>query len=143
MGVEGGRLGVPVSMLCRSLRSLPCWRLPLVVPMCLALVGGFPVPPPAVTAGQVPSLTIRALDFPLTALAETSGVRIEKQAELQRPSVRKPDRAARLIPPVVRDRRPRWNVRIQHVFRNLPRRQLHAVRITPGSSDDPSSPLLS
>jgi hypothetical protein len=130
-------------MLCRNLRRLPYRRLPLIVPVCLALLGGIAVPPPAVGADQVPSLTIRAPEFPLAALAETSGIRIEKQAQSQRPFTRKPDRVSRLIIPLVRHRSPRLNVRIQHVFRNLPRRQLPAMRLTPSSANDPSSPLLS
>jgi hypothetical protein len=143
MGVEGDRLGVAVTMVCRNLRSFLNWRLPLIVPVCLAMLGRIAIPPPAVSADQVPSLTIRAPEFPLAALAETAGIRIEKQAQSQRPSIRKLDRASRLIIAVVRHRGPRLNVRIQHVFRNLPRRQLHAMRLTPSSSDDPSSPLLS
>lgn len=143
MGVEGDRLGVAVSMLCRNLRRLPYWRLPLIVPVCLALLGGIVVLPSPVGADQIPCLTIRAPEFPLAALAETSGIRIEKQAQSQRPFIRKPDRVSRVIIPVVRNRSARLNVRIQHVCRNLPRRQLHAIRLTPRSSDDLSSPLLS
>ncbi len=129
-------------MLCRSLRSLPCWRLPLVVPLCLALVAATGVVPRVASEQQTPSLTIRAPELPLTALAETSGVRIEKQAHSQRPSLRKPDRIARLVIPVAREHGPRLSVHIQHFFRNHPRRQLHAIRTAPRSSDDPSRLLL-
>ncbi len=130
-------------MLCRSLRELPYCRLPLIVLVCLVLVVGIGIPPLALRAEQVPSLTIRAHELPLIALAETSGVRIEKQAQAPRPFLRKPDRTARLVTPVARDHGARMGVRIQHVFRNLPRRQLHALRITPRSPDDPSSLLRS
>ncbi len=128
-------------MLCRNLRELPYGRLPLVVLVCLALAAGVGIPTLAISVDQTPSLTIRAPEFPLAALAETSGVRIEKQAQSPRPCIRKPDRMARLVVPVARDHGARIGVRIQHVFRSLPRRQLHAVRITPRSSDDPSSLL--
>ncbi len=128
-------------MLCRNLRELPYGRLPLIVLVCLALAAGVGIPPLVPSADQTPSLTIRAPEFPLAALAETAGVRIEKEAQSPRPSIRKPNRMARLLIPVARDHGARIGVHIQHVFRNLPRRQLHAVRITPRSSDDPSGLL--
>ncbi len=141
MGVEENRLGVPAAMLCRRLRELPYWRLPLIVFVSLALIVGIGIPPLVLHAEQTPSLTIRAHELPLIALAETTGIRIEKQAQSQRSSLRKPDRIAHLVMPVAHDHGPRLSVRIQHVFRNLPRRQLHALRVTPRSPDDPSSLL--
>ena len=129
-------------MLCRRLRIRP-WRgiAPAVV-ACLALIGGLAVIPTTWPEEETPSLTPTSHNLPLTALAESAGVRVEKQAQSHRPFIKKPDRSTRLFS---RERglslRP-WNPTLR-VFRALPRRSLYAARSRPGPPDDPSRPLLS
>lgn len=129
-------------MLCRRLRARS-WRgiTPALV-VCLALIGGIPVIPATWPEEDTPSLTPTNHDLPLTALAEGSGVRIEKQAQAHRLVIRKPDRSARLS---TAERAPsaRPLAPTTLAFHSLPRRQLYAARRGPSIPDDPSDPLLS
>lgn len=129
-------------MLCRKLR-VGSWRgmTPTLV-VSLALIGGIAFIPPGWVEDETPSLTPAAHDVPLAAVAENSGVRIEKQAQSQRIFIKKPERSARLSSA---ERAPglRPSYPTPQAFRSLPRRQLYAPRSRPSSPDDPSDPLLS
>jgi hypothetical protein len=132
----------PPPMLCRRLRIRSWWGIVPTLVACLALVGANALTPATWPEEEAPSLAPTTHNFPLAALAETSGVRIEKQAQSHRPLIRKPDRTARLSTaerdPGLRHRSP-----IPQAFRTLPRRSLYAARSRPNSPDDPSDPLLS
>jgi hypothetical protein len=132
----------PPPMLCRQLRIWSWWGIVPTLVACLALVGGIAVVPATWPEEETPSLTPTNYALPLTAVAENSGVRIERQAQSHRLFIKKPERSARLSTaqrdPTLRHCRP-----IPQGFRALPRRNLHAARSRPSSSDDPSDPLLS
>jgi hypothetical protein len=129
-------------MLCRQLRIWP-WRgiVPALV-ACLALIGANALTPATWPEEETASFTPTTHHLPLTGLAESSGVRVEKQAQSHRPFIKKPDRSARLFSPGRGLSLRPWNP-TQRVFRALPRRSLYAARSRPGSPDDPSDPLLS
>jgi hypothetical protein len=129
-------------MLCRRLRIRP-WRgmTPGLI-ACLALIGGIAVIPATWPEEETPSLTPTNRDLPLTALAESTGVRIEKQAQSHRPVVKRPERSGRLSS-AEQAPRPRPFTPTAQAFHSLPRRQLYAARSRPISPDDPSDPLLS
>jgi hypothetical protein len=129
-------------MLCRKLRTRP-WRgiIPTLV-ACIALVGGIAVIPTTWPEEETPSLTPTTRDLPLTALAESSGVRIQKQAQSHRIFIKKPERSTRLSA-AERAPSPRSCIQTTQAFRSLPRRHLYAARSRPISPDDPSDPLLS
>lgn len=129
-------------MRCRRLRIRSWWSITPTLIACLALVGGIAVIPATWPDGEFPSLTPTTHNLPLSALAEASAVRIEKQAQSHRLSIKKPERGAwtsatermassRPIPPT------------PPAFRSLPRRHLYAPRSRPSSSDDPSHRLFS
>lgn len=129
-------------MVCRKLRARS-WRgiTPTLV-ACLALIGGIPIIPATWPEEGTASLTPTNHDLPLTALAESSGVRIEKQAHSHRLVIKKPDRSARLST-AERAPGPRPFTSSTQAFRRLPRRQLYAARSRPSAPDDPGDPLLS
>jgi hypothetical protein len=129
-------------MVCRNLRSRPRRGLVLSLAVCLALAGGITIPPPPWLEDGTASLTSTARDLPLSALATNPNVRIEKQAQSHRLSVKKPERGARLST-APGNSRARPLARTSQAFRSLPRRPLHTVRLGPNSPDDPSQPLLS
>lgn len=124
-------------MLCRRLRvrSWPGAGTTLV--LCLALTGGLAVLPPVWLEDETPALAPAAHDIPLTAVAEGSGVRLEKQAQSPRLVIRRPERGARLSS-AGRVPRPRPFTPTTQAFRSLPRRQLYAAGNRGSSPDDPS-----
>jgi len=129
-------------MLCRQLRIWP-WRgiVPALV-ACLALIGEIAVVPATWPEEETTSFTPTTHYLPLTGLAESSGVRIEKQAQSHRPLIRKPNRTARLST-AERDLGLCHCSPIPQAFRALSRRNLYAARSRPSSPDDLSDPLLS
>jgi hypothetical protein len=78
----------------------------------------------------------------LTALAERSGIRAEKQAQPHRFVVKKAERTERLSTGE-RGANLRPGNATSHTPRALPRRSTYATRDLPGSPDDPSDPLPS
>lgn len=129
-------------MLCRSLRNLRWSRLALSLALCLALIGGIATLPSAWPEDETPSLTIRTYNFPLTALAANSGLRIERQAQPHRLSFPKPGHSARLTS-IARPAAPNPRTQANRAYRAFPRRLLHPGHLKPRSPDDPGSPLLS
>lgn len=130
------------SMLCRTLRTWSCQGIFPTLFVCLALVGGLTALPPAWPEDETSSLTPAAHNVPLTAVTESAGVRIEKQAHSHRLILKRPDRSTRLSSaersPSLRACNP-----TAQAFHSLPRRQLYAARSRPISPDDPSDPLPS
>lgn len=129
-------------MLCRRLRIRPWQSIAPTLVACLALIGGLAVVPATWPEEETPSLTPASDNLPLTALAESAGVRVEKQAQSHRPFIKKPDRSARLFSPGRGLSLRPWNPTLQ-AFQALPRRGLYAARSRPSSPDDSSHPLLS
>jgi hypothetical protein len=84
-------------MFCWTLRTSLVGRWGLAGLVCLALVGGGALSP-SIPLGEsdVPSISLRAPEPPLAALATTSPVRFEKQAHSIRLGVYKPDRSGRV-----------------------------------------------
>ena len=114
----------------------------LIPGMCLALTAGVTGLPSAWPEDGTPSLTPSGHDLPLTALMGNPGVRNEKQAQAQRLSIKRPERAARLsLVTVVANPRP--SIPSWQIYRSLPRRLLPAVHIESNSPDEPSDPFLS
>lgn len=128
-------------MLCRKLRCTSWRGLFPALGVCLAVIGGMVLLPPAWLEDEIPSLTAASHTLPLTAIAENSGLRFEKQAQSQRPFLKRPERTSR----------PSAGTRVSSLrssalrpraFRGLPRRHLYAPRSGPSAPDDPShSPL--
>ena len=129
-------------MVCRNLRNRSWRGLTLRLAVCLALAWPITVLPPPWLEDESASLTSAVPDLPLTALTTNPNVRIEKQAQSHRLSVKKPQRGARLSP-IPGIPRPSPMMRTPQAFRNHPRRPLHTVHSRPSSSDDPSQPFLS
>lgn len=129
-------------MLCRRLRIRPWPGIASTLVACLALIGGIAVIPATWSEEETPSLTPTNHDLPLIALANSTGVRVAKQAQSHRPFIKKPDRSGRLSAPGRGLSLRPWNPALQ-AFRALPRRSLYAPRSRPSSPDDPSHPLLS
>lgn len=129
-------------MVCRNLRNRSWCGIILSLTVFVALTWAITILPPLWPEDETASLTSRAPDRPLTALATNPNLRIEKQAQSHRLSLKKPERGARLSPtPGIAPPRPL--MRTPQASRILPRRQLHMARPGPGSPDDPSQPFLS
>jgi hypothetical protein len=127
-------------MICWVLRG-PEWRwVAPALAICLVAAGWLMAMPRALPGADEPSaFAPLAQDHPNTALAVTSGVRMEKPAQLHRPAFKKPETGGRIVrfgaTPTVRattvHRQPLWD---------LPRRQLFSVRSIlrlPNESIDP------
>ena len=121
-------------MLCRSLRNLLWVRPILAAGISFALVGMFPTLPVASPENETPSLTIRAPEFPLTALIQNASLRLEKLAEPHRPSPQKPEQTRRAS---VAIRHPNLNPRAvpTRAFKGLPRRLLYPRHLALSSPD--------
>jgi hypothetical protein len=124
-------------MLCGALRARPWGGVAPSLVACLALVAGIAVIPATWPEEEAPSLTLTTRNFPLTALAEGGGIRVEKQAQPHRPVVKKPEGTERLST-VERGANLRPSNATSHILRSLPRRNTYATRDHPSSSDDPS-----
>jgi hypothetical protein len=91
---------------------------------------------------EPPALASLTRGHPITALAESSGVRLEKPAQSHRTSLKKPEFGGRLAKTTaapnasssVQHRQPLWD---------FPRRHLAAARLIPRSPDDSADPLPS
>ncbi len=84
-------------MICRALRTslIHCWLLGGLV--SLVMVGGAAVPPALPTGeSETVSISLRAPEPPLAAVAGTSGVRLEHHAQPVRPTLYRPDRSGAL-----------------------------------------------
>jgi len=90
----------------------------------------------------MPSLTAASHNHPLTGLVESGGVRVEKQAQSSRLSIKKPEGSVRLssVRPLAS---PPPSTIAPQLTVNLPRRHLYAPRSQPSSPDEPSDLLLS
>jgi hypothetical protein len=130
-------------MICRALRSL-AWRW-LAPGVGLWLVAcGWLLALPADLASDTEPLALAPLtrSHPLTALAENSGVRLEKPAQSHRTSLKRPGlggclpRPTTLLPVTAsaQRRQPRWD---------LPRRHLAVARLIPCSADGSVDPFPS
>jgi hypothetical protein len=130
-------------MICWVLRG-PVWRwLAPALAICLVATGWLMILPRALPGDDdPPAFAPLAQDHPNAALAETTGVRMEKPAQLHRPSFKKPETGARIVrlgaSPTVRattGHRPSlWN---------LPRRQLFSVQSILHLPDDSADPFPS
>jgi len=130
-------------MICRGLRSCT-WRwLAPGVALCLGACGWLLALPAGHTSdSEPPALASFAHGHPLTALAQSFGVRLEKPAQPHRTSIKKPEMGGRLprpgtiqmVRPTTVNRQPLWD---------LPRHHLVAVRTSSRSLDDSSDPLPS
>jgi hypothetical protein len=144
----GGRIGDgslyegQPPMFCRSVRNLVWAQRVLTAGVCLALIGMFPTLPLVSPEDETPSLTIRAPEFPLTALIQNASLRLEKLAEAHRLSPQKPEQIRRASVAIWH---PNLNPRAvpPRVFRGFPRRLLYPRHVALSSLDDPSSPSLS
>lgn len=128
-------------MLCRRLRIRPWRGIPLALVACFALIGGIAILPITWSEEETPSLTPTTHTVPLTAVAESTGVRIEKLAQSHRPLITKLDRHARVAAAIRAPNLRRLSAPSQ-IWVTLPGRHPYAPRSQPSSPDDPShSPL--
>src|SRR5574341_1205600 len=128
VGVQEWRFHGAVVMVCATLRTRSPHSLLLILFVCLTLVSGIAALPSAWLQDEATSLRPMAHDLPLNALITDPAIRMEKQAQSYRPSMRKLERGARLsagtgVPP------PRLRTPVRQVFQNLPRRQFHPAHI--------------
>lgn len=129
-------------MVCRNLRNRSRCGIILSLIVCVALAWAITILPPLWLEDETPSLTSSAPGLPLSALTINPNVRIEKEAQSHRLSVKKPERGARLSSaPGISRARPL--ARTSQAFRSLPRHPLHTVRLGSSSPDDPGQPFLS
>ena len=129
-------------MMCQKFRSLRWLGLASSSVVCLALITGYSLVPPTWAEDQTPSLTPAAHDLPPAAVPQTSGVRIEKQAQSHRLFLKKPERTAR-FPSLEQAAGVRPYRFIRLASTSLPRRHLYAPRSQSSSPDDPSDLPLS
>jgi hypothetical protein len=129
-------------MVCRTLRNRSWRGIILSLTVCVALAWPITALPLPWLEDETTSLTSTAPDLPLAALATNPNVRMEKQGQFHRLSIKKPERGAR-VSPAARIPHPRPLMRTPQASRILPRRQLHVADPGPGSPDDPSQPFLS
>jgi len=127
---------------CRRLRSQPWLGLAPSSIVCLTLIAGCVFLPPTWPEDRAPSLTAATHEVPLAAVAETSGIRIQKQGQSHRLFLKKPERMLRFssVEPVTGVRPYGF---IPHASTGLARRSLYPPRSQPSSPDDPSDSLLS
>jgi hypothetical protein len=130
-------------MICWTLRGRASRWLAPGVAICLVAGGWLLTLPNGLPGdGEPPAFGPLSQDQPITALAVTAGIRLEKPAQLHRFSPKKTEAGGRtprsgVIQTVRRPalrRQPLWD---------LPRRHLFAVRTLPRSSDDSADPLPS
>lgn len=130
-------------MICRWLRSSTWRRLAPGVALWLAACGwllGLPADLPS--DNEPPVLAPLTHGHPITALAENSGMRLQKPAQSYRTSLKKPEFGGRLprptaVPSIItsaQHHQPRWD---------LPRRHLAAARLIPRAADDSADPFPS
>jgi len=129
-------------MMCQTFRSLRWLGLASSSVVCLVLIAGYSLVPPTWTEDQTPSLTPAAHDLPPAAVPQTSGARIEKQAQSLRLFLKKPERTAR-FPSLEQAAGVRPHGFIRHASSSFPWRHLYAPRSQSSSPDDPSDSLLS
>ena len=122
-------------MICRALRSLAWrWLTPGVALWLVACGGLLALPADLASDTEPPALAPLTRSHPITALAENSGLRLEKPAQSQRTSLKKPGLGGCLPRPTTvlsvttsaQRRQPRWD---------LPRRHLAVGRLIPRSPD--------
>ena len=129
-------------MVCRRFRGQRWLGLASISIVCLALIAGCIFLPPTWFDDQAPSLTPAAHNLPLAAVAETSGTRVEKQAQSHRLFLKKPERTARFSSVERVTGIHRYGF-IRHASIGFPWRHLHPPRSQSSSPDDPSDSLLS
>jgi len=130
-------------MICWALRG-PAWRwLAPGLAMCL-VAAGWLMALPIVLPGddEPPALAPLAQDHPDTALAGSSGVRMEKPGQLHRPSFKRPEAGGRILRPGTIQTLRGATMHRQRL-RNLPRRHRFSVRTTPRSPDGSVDPFPS
>ena len=129
-------------MLCRSVRCLLGVRLTVAGLLCLALIGTSALP-----AGlhfgyeEVASISLRSPEAPLAALATTSAVRFEKQANSVRLVLPRPGRGARLSA-AQRPSAMLVGPKAHRAVHVLPRRFLQPRQLTPRTPNDSGDPFL-
>ena len=126
---------------CRRLRSQPWLGLAPSSIVCLTLIAGCVFLPPTWPEDRAPSLTAATHEVPLAAVAETSGIRIQKQGQSHRLFLKKPERMLRFssVEPITGVPPYRF---IRHTSTSLARRH-HLPRSQSSSPDDPGDSLLS
>jgi hypothetical protein len=129
-------------MFCRALRdfSARCWALAGLLCLALAL-GTAAATRVSFEEHGATSIGLRAPEFPLAALATTSGVRFEKQGQAVRLTLHKPQRSAHLSS-IERSCGVLSRPRACHAFTLLPRRFLHPRDVTPRAPSDAGDPFL-
>ena len=129
-------------MLCRTLRSLSAGRWALAGLLCLALVGGAAAPARvSLGDGEGTSIGLRAPEFPLAALATTSGFRFAKHGLTVRLTFHKPERSAHLSS-AERTCGTLSQPIACHAFPLFPRRFLRPRDATPRAPSDAGDPFL-
>jgi len=133
-----------IPMICRQLRGLSSDHLSVSLAICIAVSGlsFMAVPTLLPSEDETPTITLRGPSLPWAAVAEGTRLRLEKQAQTNRVSLKKPARSAHQAAANTHQ------VRVQHLrppqfSRDLPRRSLPAQRFTSRSSEDSGDPYLS
>ena len=127
-------------MICWALRG-PAWRwLAPALAICL-VAAAWLMALPRVLPGddEPPAFAPLSQDHPNTALAESSGVRMGKPAQLHRLSFKKPETGGRILRPGATQTVRATTVHRQPLW-DLPRRHLFSVRSIhrfPADSADP------
>ena len=129
-------------MFCRTLRNLGSSRWALVWLLCLALVGAAAASTRVFSGDDwAGSISLRAPEVPLAALATTSSVRFEKNGQAIRLTFHKPERSAQLSS-TERSCGALSRLIACHAFPLLPRRFLRPRHVTPHAPSDAGDPLL-
>jgi len=130
-------------MICWGLRH-PAWRwLAPALAICVAAAGWLMALPRALPGDdEPPAFTPLAQDHPNTALAESSGVRMAKPAQLRRPSFKKPETGGRIVRTGATQTVNGTTVHRQPLW-DLPRRPLFHVRAIPRFPEDSADSLPS
>ena len=129
-------------MFCRTLRNLGSSRWALVWLLCLALVGAAAASTRVFSGDDwAGSISLRAPEVPLAALATTSSVRFEKNGQAIRLTFHKPERSAQLSS-TERSCGALSRLIACHAFPRLPRRFLPPRHVTPRGPNDAGEPFL-
>lgn len=129
-----------IRMVCWALRT-SLIRLILAGLLCLVMVGGAAMPPaPPTGESDAGSISLRPPELPLAAVAATSGVRLEHQAQSVRLTLHRPDRSGALAS-IAHTHAIQFSPRVSRMSRILARRLLAPRRSTLCAPRDSSEPF--
>jgi hypothetical protein len=130
-------------MICWVRRHFSWARGLLVMIVCIGMIGIVAARPAAWPEDDGPALTGPSATSPLLAIAEGSSPRLQKQAQIKRLSLHKPQLGARFSSSeYARIVQPRPQIRHQRSS-ILPRRLLSVRHLVPRGPDESGDPFLS